>query len=259
MASPHSAGAVALLWAARPSYLGNIGSTEQLLQDSAVKISTTQTCGGIPQGAVPNNTFGYGRLDVKRAVDQAGGTPNRSPVVTITTPANGSSFDCNTHVTFIAMATDPDGDAVTISWKDNGSVLGTGSPVYKTYACSEAGNHNIVASGTDGRGGSDSDTITIAIVNPGIPAAPSNLTATASGRTVNLAWTDNSDNETGFRLERKLSTARNWGIVTSSIPANSTNYADNSIKKPGQYQYRLFAMNGTLKSDSSNIVSVRVN
>src|SRR4029077_15043161 len=36
-----------------------------------------------------------------------------------------------------------------------------------------------------------------------VPAAPSNLTATAvSTSQVNLSWTDNSNNETGFKIER---------------------------------------------------------
>jgi hypothetical protein len=36
-----------------------------------------------------------------------------------------------------------------------------------------------------------------------IPAAPTNLTATAaSSSQINLSWTDNSNNETGFKVER---------------------------------------------------------
>ena len=39
-----------------------------------------------------------------------------------------------------------------------------------------------------------------------IPNAPSSLTATAaSSSQINLAWTDNSTNETGFKVERATS------------------------------------------------------
>ncbi len=65
MASPHVAGAVALLWSAHPAYRHEITFTEQLLTQSAVHISST-ACGSSDW---PNNTFGYGRLDVAAAVE----------------------------------------------------------------------------------------------------------------------------------------------------------------------------------------------
>lgn len=64
MASPHVAGAVALLWSARPALKHMIDDTEAMLNGSAVAVSNA-TCGG----TVPNNVFGAGRLDVKVAVD----------------------------------------------------------------------------------------------------------------------------------------------------------------------------------------------
>ena len=67
MAGPHVAGAVALLWSARPALKNNINLTEQTLNDSAFHISNA-TCD--PVGTTwPNNTYGYGRLDIKAAVD----------------------------------------------------------------------------------------------------------------------------------------------------------------------------------------------
>jgi len=260
MASPHAAGAVALFWAARPAYYAQIGSTEQLLQDTAVKYGTTQTCGALPPGVSPNNTYGYGRLDVKKAVDLGGPLPNQPPEVHITSPANGASFDCGTTVTFTATVTDPEGEILTPSWTDNGAPLGTGTTVSKTYACSEAGPHTIVASATDSKGASDTDTISITIINTQTPAAPSNLTATASGLTVTLKWTDNSNNETGFRLEYKYRLGKTWtpwATVTSDIAANATSYFY-TVANKGQYQYRLFALNPPYESAPSNTASVRV-
>jgi hypothetical protein len=68
MATPHVAGAVALLWSAQPSLRHDIDRTEALLNETAVHISST-SCSS-PQ-ASPNNVFGYGRLDIKAAVDAA--------------------------------------------------------------------------------------------------------------------------------------------------------------------------------------------
>ncbi len=86
MAGPHVVGVVALLWSAHPELARNIEATKTLLQNTAnpdVSISTgTQTCGGTPSTDIPNNSFGYGRVDALAAVMAAGPTP--TPTVTAT-------------------------------------------------------------------------------------------------------------------------------------------------------------------------------
>ena len=67
MATPHIAGSIALLWQAKPTLKGNIDATEKLLERKAMHLKTTETCGGT-QGVVPNNVFGYGLLNIYRAV-----------------------------------------------------------------------------------------------------------------------------------------------------------------------------------------------
>jgi serine protease AprX len=77
MASPHVAGAVALLWSAQPALRGQIDQTEALLNASALPRYSTQ-CGD-PAGTVPNNVYGWGRLDVLAAVQgtlDPGSAPN---------------------------------------------------------------------------------------------------------------------------------------------------------------------------------------
>ncbi len=70
MASPHTAGAVALLWSARPELIGNIDATEQLLIKSAMPVSVSG-CSVGGQVVAPNNVYGFGRLDVLAAVEMA--------------------------------------------------------------------------------------------------------------------------------------------------------------------------------------------
>jgi subtilisin family serine protease len=65
MAAPHVAGAVALLWSARPNLRHRVPETEQVLDAFAVHIPSSDCDTG---GGWPNNTYGYGRLDIKRAV-----------------------------------------------------------------------------------------------------------------------------------------------------------------------------------------------
>ncbi len=63
MAAPHVSGLIALLLSARPDLHGQVTAITQLIQSSAVPLTTSQECGGIPGSQVPNNTYGYGRID----------------------------------------------------------------------------------------------------------------------------------------------------------------------------------------------------
>ncbi|MET8572086.1 S8 family serine peptidase [Streptomyces sp. NPDC004783] len=80
MASPHTAGTVALIWSASASLHGDVSATEALLDDSAINVSAL-TCGGTEDD---NNVFGEGRLDAYAAVSDAprGATGSLSGTVT---------------------------------------------------------------------------------------------------------------------------------------------------------------------------------
>lgn len=65
MASPHSAGAVALLWSCNPALRGDIYGTFEALQNSA-GTPPAGSCGAPPDGQ-GNYTYGYGFLDVLAA------------------------------------------------------------------------------------------------------------------------------------------------------------------------------------------------
>jgi serine protease AprX len=67
MAGPHVAGAVALLWSAVPRLANDIATTEAYLNDNALHIAST-LCSS---SGVPNNLYGWGRLDVYAAVQDA--------------------------------------------------------------------------------------------------------------------------------------------------------------------------------------------
>ena len=70
MAGPHVVGAVALLWSAEPSLIGDIDRTEQLLIQSADPYTGDRSVGCF-QGDIPNDAYGYGILDVYQAVKEA--------------------------------------------------------------------------------------------------------------------------------------------------------------------------------------------
>ncbi len=71
MATPHVAGAVALLWSAAPDLIGQIDTTAWVLEQGATPLTTNEGCGGDSPTDVPNNTFGWGRLDILASVNMA--------------------------------------------------------------------------------------------------------------------------------------------------------------------------------------------
>jgi subtilisin family serine protease len=81
MATPHIAGAMALLWSAVPSLLNQIDPSRTALNNAAVHINTTQ-CSSTGS---PNNVFGWGRVDILAAVTS--GSPTPTPTVTPTPTA----------------------------------------------------------------------------------------------------------------------------------------------------------------------------
>jgi hypothetical protein len=70
MAGPHVVGAVALLWSADPSLIGDIDRTEQILIATA-RPYTGYTSDGCFEGGTPNAAYGYGILDIYEAVKMA--------------------------------------------------------------------------------------------------------------------------------------------------------------------------------------------
>lgn len=76
MAGPHTVGVIALIFSAAPDLIGNPDAVETLFEQTAVPRTTTQTCGGIPGDQIPNNTYGFGRVDALNAYNGlGGGTP----------------------------------------------------------------------------------------------------------------------------------------------------------------------------------------
>lgn len=83
------------------------------------------------------------------------------------------------------------------------------------------------------------------------PAAPSNLTATTVSQSqINLSWQDNSNNEQGFKIERKTQ-GGSYSQITS-VSANTQNYNDTGLNSGTNYCYRVRAYNANGESAPSN-------
>jgi subtilisin family serine protease len=88
MASPHTAGAVALLYSAAPELVGQVDLTAWVLEQTALPKYTTEGCGGDLPDTYPNNTYGYGLLNILGAVDLAVNT-SLTPNWVSVTPQGG--------------------------------------------------------------------------------------------------------------------------------------------------------------------------
>lgn len=90
------------------------------------------------------------------------------------------------------------------------------------------------------------------------PAAPSNLTATAASRMqVNLAWSDNSSNENGFKIERCSGNNCTNFVEIAQVGANVTSYSNTGLNRFTVYRYRVRAFNADGNSGYSNVATVR--
>src|SRR5262249_40376179 len=86
------------------------------------------------------------------------------------------------------------------------------------------------------------------------PAAPSNLAANAlDPLSIQLTWSDNSNNESGFLIER--STNGTTFTQIDSVGAGVTTYADSGLTANTQYTYRVRATNSVGDSTYTNTAS----
>ena len=149
MASPHVVGGVALLLSAFPSLAGNVDAIESRLTSSARHITLTSTTCSSAAGAVPNNVFGYGRLDVGCGIP--------AKVSGSTAVCSGSS----TNLTVDLVGTGP----WTLTWSDGFVQSGVSStPATRSVAPTTATTYSLtsVSSSTCNQPGAGSATVSIA-------------------------------------------------------------------------------------------------
>ena len=75
-----------------------------------------------------------------------------------------------------------------------------------------------------------------------VPIAPSNLTGTVASTTqINLSWTDNSTNETGFKIERK--TGSGTYAVVGTTATDVTTFSNTGLTPSTTYTFRVYSNN----------------
>jgi hypothetical protein len=88
---------------------------------------------------------------------------------------------------------------------------------------------------------------------PQPPTAPDGLTATAvSSSQINLAWNDNSSDETSFAIERCSGAGCSNFAPLTTVGANVKTFSNTGLAASTSYTYRVKAVNGSLGSTYSN-------
>ncbi|GEM_PF-4086925 len=105
-------------------------------------------------------------------------------------------------------------------------------------------------------GESDDSNIAFAITDGGVltvPVAPSGLSAVAISQSeIQLHWSDNSDNEEGFIIERAVDPNLIWFQIDTVQP-NQTQYVNRNLPADSTYFYRIRAYNAAGTSAPSNV------
>jgi serine protease AprX len=127
MASPHTAGAAALLWSAKPQVRGHIGITRCLLSQSSrpiVQLFFSQTCGGTGPGDRPNNLFGYGLIDAYDAIHLGpDGDVDGIADACDCAPSDGGAFDAPPEAVGLGF----NADKTTLAWTSLAFEAGSGT------------------------------------------------------------------------------------------------------------------------------------
>jgi hypothetical protein len=176
------------------------------------------------------------------------GVSNTDNVTTITTPTFTGTAEAGATVKIFV-------DGVE---RGSGTASSTGSYSVTTGALS-TGTHAVTARAIDAANNvsASSGSLTITINAATAPTAPSTLTATIPSGTngrVNLAWRDNSTNETGFEVERSTSSTSGFTRI-ATVGANATAFADTTAPRKTTLFYRVRAVNAVGASGYSNTAS----
>ncbi len=139
------------------------------------------------------------------------------------------AYDCTTGCTRVQHFSNPEiayADAPTgqVGWADNALALEDSAPLVATWRASQL---------------------------PALPAAPGELTATASGYDrIDLSWQDLADNEDGYQIERSAD-GENYSLI-ATLAADSDAFADQPLTPETSWFYRVSAVNGAGVSPASN-------
>jgi transcriptional regulator CtsR len=240
---------------------GNSGYSNTANATTSVPISGAINCAGTCPSGFTLSLCGRCWVDQAQAI--AGGC-TETCTITVTVPVAPSNL----------TTTATSSSQINLAWTDNSNnetgfliERSTGAGAFAQIASVGAGvvsygstglaantSYNYRVRATNAKGNSaysNTSTKTTLTVTTTAPVAPSGLTTTVSSNTqINLAWTDNSNNESGFLVER--STGAGAFAQIASLGAGVTSYSSTGLTANTTYNYRVRATNSIGNSAYSN-------
>ncbi len=146
---------------------------------------------------------------------------NQPPTVTAGRTPTGN-VDTGQNVSFTAAGTDPDNDTLTYTW-DFGDGTPTSTTQNPTHAYTTAGTYSAKVTVSDGKGGSDDDTLSITVTQPNrAPTVTAGRTPTGGVTTgQSIAFTATASDPDGDPLTYSWDFGDSTPNSTSQNPAHS--------------------------------------
>jgi subtilisin family serine protease len=257
MASPHAAGALALLASANnPANATDVYNLYNQVKAAGNYNWTDDSGDGIQEPLLDVSTF------TPLLVPGTGGTPPAAPANLIATSVSSSQINLtwtdsdNTETGFkVERCT-----GVGCSDFAQIATVAANAIIYSDTGLTASTSYTYRVSAYNTAGDSDYSNTASAVTQAAavVPAAPTNLVATAVSKSqINLTWTDNAGNEDGFRIERcKGATCTNFSQIATVGP-DVTAFANTGLAANTSYRYRVRAYNASGTSGYSNIATAK--
>ena len=184
---------------------------------------------------------------------------NQPPSVSLTSPANGGSYNTGANIAVSANASDSDGSVAQVEFFRGTVSLGvdTSAPYGVTWSNASAGSHAFKAVATDNQGASTTSataTITVTVPStdttpPSVPAGLSSPSQTSSS--ISLSWSASTDNAGGSGVAG-YDVYRDGSLVGSPT---ATSYTSSGLTANTAYTFRVRARDnaGNASAQSAQI------